>query len=1608
MASPTESVSSNSSEFEPPLDNPAYQPTSPEEQLPPGAADSPNTDGAAKVVAEITIDWPLAEKAGDKDDSGGIIVKDALVTASFDDKSVHTVCQTIRLLIFSGCPHKDYNISSLQGKLAMFLMGVYEPWMVEIAPTIALTESLAQAVEEVNGMFVESKMYIRCSLISIYTSNSSPHDMSNVFNEETSTLGLPMERKICWNLKENPGLDNVPVLRKSLDDTQSGYIPPLSDLPLFHDVLISLACPLDPFVTLPDSSHAIHGNKTISEWVESPSGRILCLQGTDRRRDVGEQMFYKIQEELYRWNIDPFVLYFTFAAHHARRRPLSSMLSTFIAQTLSHSRGVWNLSADIMFEQLNEDRGLNDHDLLNHFRRVCNLPYCLSIVIDGVDQCSGESKTLLFDLLSRFVDGSEASHRIAVIAHESKSEFFIPKDWITVEMETMLVNMHLETPCGHMKSCQLLHFSPDILNSKRACNKEWRCISDSHHIACYIFNEQMRVHKEWSRDFLQERVSEISAGVANITLEMLVDQVFRRIPDQEAARVLLSWLIHSERPLTVWEVADVMSLNGFAGWECEGEPTSYGIQRVILTLERWLAGIVEIRHNEIRISSPELWSVFKSPRRQEQEAYFWQEAGHFAQLTITKQCFQYLSLPRIISSMNGLYREPEIQRICAPVLLSRRSLCLKPSSVLCRVNCWESIWTAFFGLGILPSSLSDKLESPTATLFEAARSGRSQSVTDALTRHELSQSDLLRTLMFVLAACSEDTALAVLDQLERKQYRPIDWHPNLLYRAVFLGWSRCADRLLSMGCHPEPGGIIGEVIKITPLHLALNNDDPETVRVLLKHNASLQSRDLMGGGVYTQCLDIAGGISTIKILAEKGCTAVDERDNYQRTAVYVASSFGRPAVLRCLLDLKADPNMGMATVNGLSPLSVAAVDGYSECVRTLLEYQADVNRSDSDGRTTPLRCAATNCHVDTCRILLEHGADPNSSLINPPILISALKLAKTLPFSKILEVLELLLSYGAAIDAQDDTGRTALQVAVTHDNLSLVQFLLDHHADPNKFGEEVGPLWKAIDSGEDMLRLLLEAGANPNVQVPTGSTPLMQATISKKPKAVQLLLDYGALIDTPTPSDSSSPGLTAFVEAILSGDHGLVRQLADAGANLEAKVGEGSYPIHWALSKGTLRPLLEYRKRIDIEKRDSDGDTALIYASRLQDVQMDDLRLLINAGANVNTQNDEGLTPLMSLVHANDTAAFQLLMADPEIDVNLTSRAYGSALHQACFGARRDLDIIEQLVDRGVDVNLTAPGFLATPLHACCHAQYDRQLAELFEILRYLISKGADVNASAGPYGSVIAAAAARSNSQVLRFLIEEQGSINIHDKFGRLPIHWATFHGVDNLRTLVDAGADINTCDWLGRTPLHWAAFAGRAEVVEYILHDTDGHGVNVDDIDLDGWTPLCWAARCNGGSGGDLEWAEEPSPDLVPTIRVLLENGANLSTLVSIDGTMWSPLKISRYSSAPKEIQVLLEVKARGQDARDRTKPGSGRANRQCDACRWYEIRGVAYHCQTCPDFDLCKKCYAHRDLFHVFSPSHTFEEVGTEFDGGAVEIGSDSEMAKEDSDSDSDESS
>ena len=60
---------------------------------------------------------------------------------------------------------------------------------------------------------------------------------------------------------------------------------------------------------------------------------------------------------------------------------------------------------------------------------------------------------------------------------------------------------------------------------------------------------------------------------------------------------------------------------------------------------------------------------------------------------------------------------------------------------------------------------------------------------------------------------------------------------------------------------------------------------------------------------------------------------------------------------------------------GNTPLQIAALEGYSDIVRLLLENGCDVNIKNID-KDTPLIDAVENGHVEVVRLLLEHGADP--------------------------------------------------------------------------------------------------------------------------------------------------------------------------------------------------------------------------------------------------------------------------------------------------------------------------------------------------------------------------------------------------------------------------------------------------------------------------------------------------------------------------------------------------------------------------------------------------------------------------------------------------------
>ncbi len=139
----------------------------------------------------------------------------------------------------------------------------------------------------------------------------------------------------------------------------------------------------------------------------------------------------------------------------------------------------------------------------------------------------------------------------------------------------------------------------------------------------------------------------------------------------------------------------------------------------------------------------------------------------------------------------------------------------------------------------------------------------------------------------------------------------------------------------------------------------------------------------------------------------------------------------------------------------------------------------------------PLVAAAEGCEPEAARLLLAKGADPNApytkgmaSRMNQPTALMAASAGGC------VSVAQVLLESGA--NPNVTTEQPALVEAVEHKSEQMARLLLDHGADPDAFGYAgPSPLGAAVsDSNEAMVRLLLTHGAKVNQADGLGKTAL--------------------------------------------------------------------------------------------------------------------------------------------------------------------------------------------------------------------------------------------------------------------------------------------------------------------------------------------------------------------------------------------------------------------------------------------------------------------------------------------------------------------------------------
>ena len=194
-----------------------------------------------------------------------------------------------------------------------------------------------------------------------------------------------------------------------------------------------------------------------------------------------------------------------------------------------------------------------------------------------------------------------------------------------------------------------------------------------------------------------------------------------------------------------------------------------------------------------------------------------------------------------------------------------------------------------------------------------------------------------------------------------------------------------------------------------------------------------------------------------------------------------------------------------------------------------------------------------------------------------------------------------LLALGADPDRTFASGQgwTGLHYAVHGNNQEIVEDLLDHGADTEVVtDDDWTPLLLACANGAppDMVRALLDAGADPDRRKPPALLPAPGTPISPIPgdgtlneAERQALVEFvGELME------GCEYGLTPLHLAAGRGHTGIVALLAEAGADLEAVDMDGYTPLHYTANGGhaeAVRALLA--AGADPEHRAGDGSIAL-------------------------------------------------------------------------------------------------------------------------------------------------------------------------------------------------------------------------------------------------------------------------------------------------------------------------------------------------------------------------------------------------------------------------------
>eukprot|EP01090_Pellita_catalonica_P021236 TRINITY_DN7894_c0_g1_i1.p1 TRINITY_DN7894_c0_g1~~TRINITY_DN7894_c0_g1_i1.p1 ORF type:complete len:428 (-),score=65.38 TRINITY_DN7894_c0_g1_i1:275-1558(-) len=355
------------------------------------------------------------------------------------------------------------------------------------------------------------------------------------------------------------------------------------------------------------------------------------------------------------------------------------------------------------------------------------------------------------------------------------------------------------------------------------------------------------------------------------------------------------------------------------------------------------------------------------------------------------------------------------------------------------------------------------------------------------------------------------------------------------------------------------------------IHEAVWQNDVEKVRELIRNNSEINLESVVEDctPLYLACLkghtEVAavlivegkakvdgasppifaaagkGNLELVQLLLKHGANpAAYSSQHAGCCALHIAAEKNFTNVVECLLAAKVDVNI-RSEKQKLTPLISAACCGSLQAVDLLLKNEADINAQSSTGNTA-LMLAIDRGKIEVAKLLVDRGANLEvrgqkgwtalhnaasggekgykevaEMLLDAGALVDALSETMLTPLHEaagksLVEIVELLVSKGADVNARDKFDNTPLRMCAsnaqsfaTFDTFKrTVEILINAKADINA-GTTINTtsLHSVVKWGNvDAVRFMLDKGADPNIRTTKGELPI---DFSRKPEVRAIL-----------------------------------------------------------------------------------------------------------------------------------------------------------------------------------------------------------------------------------------------------------------------------------------------------------------------------------------------------------------------------------------------------------------------------------------------------------------------------------------------------------------------